>query len=70
MDDAIVMKKLVDAFLELPTWEGVTLITAVVFSATYTGWRTFWMGYRSGRRDSEAEAVRVRDKRRDLESIA
>jgi hypothetical protein len=63
------MKALIDAFLELPTWQGVALISAVVFAGTYTGWRMFWVGYRIGRRDSEDEAVRVRAKRRDLESI-
>jgi len=63
------MKKLVDAFFELPTWQGVTLIAAVMFAATYASWRTYWLGYRIGRRDSEAEAVRVRAKRRGLESI-
>lgn len=63
------MKALLDAFLELPTWQGVAVIAGVMFGATYASWRTYWLGYRIGRRDSEAEAIRVRDKRRDRESI-
>lgn len=46
------MKRLFDAFLELPTWQGVALIAAVVAAVTYAGWRMFWLGYRIGRLES------------------
>jgi hypothetical protein len=53
------MKALLDAFLELPTWQGVTLLAAVVFAATYFGWRMFWVGYRHGRRDENRGKILI-----------
>jgi hypothetical protein len=50
------MKQLLDAFLELPTWQGVLFIATVVAAFTYAGWRMFMLGYRIGRRDSEARS--------------
>jgi hypothetical protein len=49
------MKRLVDAFLELPTWQGGALITAVMVAVIYAGWRIFWLGYRIGQRDADRE---------------
>lgn len=59
------MRKLVDAFLELPTWQGISLITAIVaLEAALCWWVAFW-GYRRGILDASiGAAIRgIRDTR-------
>ena len=52
------MKKLLDAFLELPTWQGVALIVAFcAFETALCSWVAFW-ALRRGRFEADAEHLR------------
>jgi hypothetical protein len=63
------MKRLVDALLELPSWQGILLIVAFVAIATGFASIVGLLAYRRGIHDAEAAAVRFNVKRRDMESI-
>lgn len=52
------MKKLLDAFLELPTWQGIALLVAFcVVECLLLLWIAR-MAYRNGRFDSDADHLR------------
>jgi hypothetical protein len=64
------MKALLNAFTDLPTWQGIALIAVVVaFVAALCLWIN-WLAYNRGRRDADANHLHFATKRRDLESIS
>lgn len=46
------MKALLDAFLELPTWQGILLIAIAVAVGCGIAWIGLRLGYRIGRLES------------------
>jgi hypothetical protein len=63
------MKRLLDAFLELPTWQGISLIVAfVAIQAGLCWWVSFWSYWR-GRMEADAANLRFHAKQREREAI-
>jgi hypothetical protein len=63
------MKRLVDAFLELSTWQGVALIAAAVALVVVVALIVSKLSFRAGQRFAEGRQTHLSTKRRDLESI-
>jgi hypothetical protein len=63
------MKKLFDAFLELPTAQGIGLIVAAVAIVVAVALIVSRISFRAGQRFAENRSTHLSSKRRDLESI-
>jgi hypothetical protein len=64
------MKHLLEAFLELPTWQGFALIAAFVAFEGLLAWCVAWAAWRRGVRDAEMGLVeRLHEKQRDTVRI-
>ncbi len=63
------MRKLLDAFLDLPSWQGAILIVALVAIVAVACLAVARIAYRSGRRAERARMFHFTTKRRELASI-
>lgn len=63
------MKRLFDAFLELPTGRAILLIVAFVGIVVWVALIVSHISFRAGERSAEERFRHVSNKRRDLDSI-
>lgn len=64
------MKKLYDAFIELPTWQGVALIAGAVLFVAAIALVVNHIAYRRGRQDADAALLAYLDKKaREREAV-
>jgi phosphatidylserine synthase len=63
------MSRLVDAFISLPTWQGITLIVAFVAIVAIACLFVGRIAYRRGRRDAADHQLHWAHKQRELEAI-
>jgi hypothetical protein len=64
------MKKLLEAFLDLPTWQGLLVIVFFVALEFAGVWWASWSGYRRGRLDSDAGHLRFDTQQRQREAAS